>query len=85
MEESMQKMTPDVGCPQNDRTESEVYEGAQTFIWIDGDELVEVQTSTCNLLELILSPDNLNRACRQVVGNGGVGGVDKMGTSELLP
>lgn len=85
MEESMQKMTPDVGCPQTDRTESEVYEEAQTFMRIDGDELVEVQTSRCNLLELILSPENLNRAYRQVVGNGGVGGVDKMGTSELLP
>lgn len=54
-------------------------------MWVEGDELVEVQTSTCNLLELILSPDNLNRAYRQVVGNGGFGGVDKMGTSELLP
>jgi hypothetical protein len=31
------------------------------------------------------SPDNLNRSCRQVAGNGGAGGVDKMGTSELLP
>ena len=81
----MQKMTSDVGFPQNDRTESEVYEGVQTFMWIEDGELVEVQTSTCNLLELILSPSNLNRAYRQVVGNGGAGGVDKMGTSELLP
>lgn len=85
MKEPMQKMTSDVGFPQNDRTESEVYEGVQTFMWIEDGELVEVQTSTCNLLELILSPSNLNRAYRQVVGNGGAGGVDKMGTSELLP
>ena len=56
-----EKITSNVSFPQNDRTESEVYEGAQIFMWIEGDELVEVQTSTCNLLELILSPDNLNR------------------------
>ena len=67
----MQKMTSDVGFPQNDRTESKVYEGVQTFMWIEDDELINVQTSTCNLLELILSPSNLSRAYRQVVGNGG--------------
>ncbi len=32
MKESMQKMTSDVGFPQNDRTESKVYEGVQTFM-----------------------------------------------------
>ena len=59
-----EKITSNVSFPQNDRTESEVYEGAQIFMWIEGDELVEVQTSTCNLLELIFNPDNLNRAYR---------------------
>lgn len=81
----MQKTTENVGYPQNERTESESYEGAQTFMWIEDDKLVEVQTGTHNLLELILSPTNLNRAYVQVVGNGGAGGVDQMGTSELLP
>lgn len=85
MEEEKQKTTENVGYPQAARTESEVYEGAQTFMWIVGERLVEVQTCTHNLLELILSPSNLNEAYRQVVGNGGVGGVDKMATSELLP
>lgn len=81
----MQKTTESVGCLQKNRTESEVYEGAQTFMWIEDDELVEVQTGSHNLLELILSPANLNRAYRQVVSNGGAGGVDQMGASELLP
>lgn len=81
----MQKTTGNVGCHQRNRTESEEYGGAQTFMWIVGESLVEVQTGTPNLLELILSPDNLNRAYRQVVSNQGAGGIDKMGTSELLP
>ena len=85
MEELMQKTTDNVGFPQNERTESESYEGAQTFMWIEDDKLVEVQTGTHNLLELILSPTNLQRAYVQVVGNGGAGGVDQMETSELLP
>lgn len=52
---------------------------------IKDEELVEVQLRENNLLELILSPVNLNAAYRQVVRNGGAGGVDKMETSELLP
>ena len=49
------------------------------------DNLVEVQLGKEDLLERILSPDNLRKAYKQVVGNKGAGGVDKMGTSELLP
>lgn len=84
MEESMQKTT-NVSYLQKSRTESEGYDGAQTFMWIEDGSLVEMQTNSRDLLELILSPDNLNRAYRQVVGNKGVGGVDKMATSELKP
>lgn len=84
MKESMQKTTS-VGCPQKSRTESGSYEGVPTFMWIVGEKLVEVQTISRNLLEFILSPSNLNRAYRQVVGNKGAGGVDQMVTSELLP
>ncbi len=80
----MQKTTQ-VGYLRIDRTESERYEGAQTFLEIIGENLVEVQPSTTNLLEQLLSSDNLNEAYRQVVCNGGAGGVDKMETSELLP
>lgn len=81
----MQKTTSLVGYPQNDRTESESYDGAHTFMWIKDENLVEVHTGTRNLLELILSPSNLNDAYRQVLRNNGCGGVDQMGTSELLP
>ena len=84
MKEEMQKTTQVVFL-QRDRTESEVSEGVQTFMEIIGENLVEVQPSTTNLLELILSSNNLNEAYRQVVRNGGAGGVDKMETSELLP
>lgn len=71
--------------PQSDRTASEEHEVVQTFMEIKDEELVEVQFEGKNLLELILSPHNLNVAYRQVVRNGGAGGVDKMATSELLP
>lgn len=81
----MQQTTEPVGYHQRNRTESEGSDGAQTFMWIVGEKLEEVQIGTTNLLELILSPENLNRSYRQVRGNGGAGGVDKMGTSELLP
>ena len=80
----MQKTT-DNGCRQKGRTESESYGGAQTYMGIVDDNLVEVQLGKDDLLERILSPVNLHRAYKQVVGNTGAGGVDKMGTSELLP
>ena len=51
---------------------------------VDG-KLVEVHVDSSNLLEYILRPDNLNRVYRQVVRNNGVGGVDKIVMSELLP
>ncbi len=46
---------------------------------------MEVQFEENNLLEMILSPDNLNAAYLRVVRDGGTGGVDKMETSELFP
>lgn len=74
-----------MNCPQRNMTESEKYVGVQTFMEIKDEELVEVQLAENNLLEFILNSANLNAAYRQVVVNGGTGGVDKMGTSELLP
>ena len=81
----MQKTNGNNGCRQDGRTESESNGGAQTYIGIVDDNLVEVQLGKDDLLERILSPDNLRKAYKQVVGNKGAGGVDKMGTSELLP
>ena len=85
MQEGMQKTKEEKSCRQKGRTESESYGGAQTYIGIVDDNLVEVQLGKDGLLERILSLDNLQKAYKQVVSNKGAGGVDKMGTSELLP
>ncbi|RGO99514.1 group II intron reverse transcriptase/maturase, partial [Bacteroides thetaiotaomicron] len=50
-----------------DRTASDEYVGVQTFMEIKDEQLVEVQLEENNLLELLLSPSNLNAAYRQVV------------------
>ena len=55
------------------------------MIGIVGDELVEVQISSDRMLEYILTPDNLNRAYKQVKANEGSGGIDRMGVEQLLP
>lgn len=71
--------------PQRDRTESEWYEGVQTFMWMTEDNIVEVPFDKGHLLEVILNPDNLNRAYKSVVKNKGCGGVDRMSCEQLLP
>jgi len=82
----MQKtLSKDGGYPKGNRTESERVWGAQTFMWISENSLVTVQPSVNGLLELIVSPDNINSAYRQVKRNGGAGGVDQMGVEALLP
>lgn len=55
------------------------------MIGIVGEELVEEQLSTDRMLEYILTPDNLNRAYRQVKANKGSGGIDRMDVEQLLP
>lgn len=79
MKERMQKIsTLSDNCRQKDRTESESYAGVQTFIGIPENHLVEVQFTKEDLLERIVSPTNMNRAYRQVVSNGGSGGVSQV-------
>jgi Retron-type reverse transcriptase len=51
---------------------------------ITENNLTEVHFTKDDLLERILSPDNLNKAYKQVVSNGGRGGVDNMETEEFL-
>ena len=86
MKGRMQKTLSRVNdCPQRARTESEWYEGVQTFIWMTEDNIVEVPFDREHLLEVILSPDNLNKAYKTVVSNKGCGSVDKMSCEELLP
>ena len=72
-------------CPQRNRTESERYVGVQTFMWMTEDNIVEVPFDKEHLLEVILSPDNLNKAYKAVVRNKGCGGIDKMPCEQLLP
>lgn len=82
----MQKIsTQSDSFPQRNRTESEANVGVQTFMGIAENNLVEVHFVKEDLLERILSPSNLNHAYKQVVSNGGKGGVDSMSTEELLP
>ena len=70
MKEGMQKTLAEVkGCPQKDRTESEGYVGAQTFMWICEDNIVEVPFDREHLLERILSPANLLNAYTAVQRN----------------
>ena len=83
MKEEKQKTME--SCPQKDSAERESYEGAQTLIGMVGDDLVEVQLTTDRMLEYILTPDNLNRAYKQVKANKGSGGIDKMDVEQLLP
>ena len=72
-------------CPQRDRTESEGYGGVQTFMWMTEDNIVEVPFDKEHLLEVILSPNNLNKAYKAVVRNKGKGGIDNMSCEQLLP
>lgn len=46
MKERMQKTLSEVNdCPQRDRSETEWYEGVQTFMWICEDNIVEVPST----------------------------------------
>ena len=86
MKERMQKTLANViDLPQRDRTESEWYEGVQTFMWMTEDNIVEVTFDKEHLLEAILDPSNLNRAYMAVMRNKGCGGIDEMSCEQLLP
>ncbi len=71
-------------CPQRDRSETEWYEGVQTFMWIREDNIVEVPFDKEHVLEQILNPGNLNRAYKCVMRNKGCGGIDKMSCEQLF-
>lgn len=71
-------------CPQKNRTESEGYVGGQTFIWItENNRIDNTNQNGYGLLEMILSPSNLNKAYQSVKRNKGTGGVDKMEVKSL--
>ena len=54
-------------------------------MWMSEDNIVEVPFDKEHLLEVILSPSNLNKAYKAVVRNKGCGGIDKMSCEQLLP
>ena len=71
-------------CPQNDRTASDSYVGGQTFMWItETGSIDNTDGKGYGLLEMILSPQNLNKAYLAVKNNKGAGGIDKMEVEEL--
>lgn len=78
-----QKISDKETCPQNNRTESESYAGGQTFMGMTENNLACNNQSGYGLLELIVSPSNLNAAYKQVKRNKGAGGVDKMQVESL--
>jgi len=83
MEEEMQKTQCD--CHADVGTESRDMRGVQTYMGIVENNLVEVPNVVNDLLTQIISPENMNLAYKQVVGNGGSGGIDGMETKDLLP
>ena len=75
MKGRMQKTSAEANdFPQRDRSATEWYEGVQTFMWMYEDNIVEVPFDKEHLLELVLSPDNLNKAYLAVTRNQGCGG-----------
>ena len=68
------------GCPQRDSAEHEEYVGAQS---VDCREVGEQDGA--DLLEKILSRDNLNRAYKRVRANKGAPGIDGMTIEDALP
>lgn len=77
-----QKISKDT-CPQKNRAELEGYVEGQTFMWIAETSYTDIDQTENGLLELILSPGNLNAAYKQVKRNKGAGGVDKMEVESL--
>ncbi len=74
-----------VGCPQRERAEHEGYAGALTDKRITENNNADTNSQGNELLERILSRNNLNRAYKQVKRNKGAHGVDGMEVEHLLP
>ena len=68
------------GCPQKDSAEHEGYAGAQS-----GGSRESRESDSTDLLERILSRENLNRAYKRVKANKGAPGIDGMTVEDALP
>ena len=68
------------GCPQKDGAEHEGYAGAQS-----GGSRESREADGTDLLERILSRENLNRAYKRVKANKGAPGIDGMTVEDALP
>jgi len=83
----MHKTLKDIinGDPRRNRTESEREEGVQTYLMMKDGRFEAMQPKRTDLMSVILSPENLNKAYKRVVSNQGAGGIDKMDCKGLLP
>ena len=70
----------EAGCPREERVEPEGNGEARSTAPREGTE----ESGAGSLFEKVLERENLNRAFKRVVKNGGSAGVDGMKTSELL-
>ena len=79
----MQKISQDTSQVA-DRTETDNKFGGQTYFGITENNFTNNEQRN-GLLEMILSPMNLNKAYKKVKSNKGSGGVDGLSVDDLLP
>ena len=79
----MQKISQDTS-QMADRTEANNKFGGQTFFGITENNFTNIE-QRYGMLEMILSPMNLNKAYNKVKSNKGSGGVDGLSVEDLLP
>ncbi len=79
----MQKISKDTSQMAN-RTETDNKFGGQTFMGITENNFTN-NDQRFGMLEMILSPINLNKAYKKVKSNKGSGGVDGLSVDDLLP
>ena len=80
----MQKISQDT-LQMADRAEPENKFGGQTYMGITENNFTNIEQTDYELLEMILSPTNLNKAYKRVKSNKGSGGVDGLSVDDLLP
>ncbi len=82
MKERKPKISQDT-LQMEDRTESDNKFGGQTFMVITENNFTNIE-QRFGMLEMMLSPTNLNKAYKKVKSNKGSGGVDGLSVEDLL-